>query len=151
TPNRRDGTREEWWQDTPLPLWGNGGMAIDLGEDGTTANAPSPRTGPHNLPNFPIVVATPDGRLRGGLGGSTPDTQYRLELSASSAPGLGGTGEAEDYLGSLEVTTDDQGQVVFDVPFSPPQDRPFVTATATDPDGNTSEISPLRRGLVAAP
>ena len=53
----------------------------------------------------------------------------------------GGAGQAEDYLGSLEVTTDSQGQAVFDVPFTPPAGLPVVTATATDPEGNTSEVS----------
>ena len=33
-------------------------------------------------------------------------------------------GQAEVYLGSLEVTTDSQGQAVFDVPFTPPAGWP---------------------------
>ena len=42
------------------------------------------------------------------------------------------------------ITTDSQGQAVFDVPFSAPADLPYLTATATDPVGNTSEVSALR-------
>src|SRR5262249_44006881 len=62
-----------------------------------------------------------------------------------------GSGEAENFLGSLEVTTDGQGQAVFDVPFTAPVDMPYITATATDPRGNTSEVSALRRGSLEAP
>ena len=40
-----------------------------------------------------------------------PDTTFRIDVFASAAYGPGGSGEAQDYLGSLEVTTDGQGQV----------------------------------------
>ena len=49
------------------------------------------------------------------------------------------------------MTTDGQGQAVFDVPFTPPAGKPVVTATATDPQGNTSEVSALRRAAFQAP
>ena len=57
----------------------------------------------------------------------------------------------QDYLGSLEVTTDSQGQVVFAVPFTAPAGLPIITATATDPQGNTSEVSALRPATLQAP
>ena len=38
------------------------------------------------------------------------------------------------------------GQAVFDVPFTPPAGLPIVTATATDPQGNTSEVSAAAPG-----
>ena len=131
-------------------IFANGGPAIDLGGDGATPNAPAPRQGPNNLQNFPILVKTADGQLEGWLGGSTPDT---LSTSRSSpAPAYGQRpGEAEDYLGSLEVTTDGLGQAVFVVPFTAPADLPIITATATDPEGNTSEVSALRSAALVAP
>src|SRR5262249_15215890 len=39
-------------------IHGNHGQAIDLGADGVTDNASSPRQGPNNLQNFPIIVTT---------------------------------------------------------------------------------------------
>ena len=132
-------------------IYANAGPAIDLGGDGVTYNSPSPRQGPNNLQNFPIIVTTAAGGLRGWLGGSTPDTTYRIDVFASAAPGPGGAGEAQDYLGSLTATTDGQGQAVFDVPFAPPAGIAVVTATATDPQGNTSEISAVRRATLLAP
>jgi len=138
-------------QITANRIFGNRGQAIDLGNDGVTYNSTSPRQGPNNLQNFPIIVTTADGSLQGWLGGSTPDTPFHLEFFASAAYGPGGSGEAQDYLGSLEVTTDATGQVTFAVPFTAPPDKPVITATATDPQGNTSEVSAQRRASLEAP
>ena len=80
-----------------------------------------------------------------------PSTTFRIDVFASSGYGPGGAGEAEDYLGSLDVTTDSQGQAFFDVPFTPPVGLPVVTATATDPQGNTSEVSAQRRATPQTP
>ena len=126
-------------------IFANFGPAIDLGDDGITDNASSPRNGPNRLQNDPVVVRRADGRLEGWLGASTPNTTFRVEVFASAGFGSGGAGEAHDYLGSLDVTTDSRGQVVFDVPYQPPTDLPVITATATDPQGNTSEVSPAIR------
>jgi Concanavalin A-like lectin/glucanases superfamily len=49
------------------------------------------------------------------------------------------------------VTTDSQSQAVFDVPFTPPAGLSVVTATATAPEGNTSEVSAARRPTLQAP
>ena len=80
-----------------------------------------------------------------------PDTTFRIDVFASAAYGPGGAGEAQDYLGSLEVTTDATGQVTFAVPFTAPAGLPIITATATDPQGNTSEVSALRRAALEMP
>ena len=138
-------------QITANRIFANSGQAIDLGNDGVTYNSSSPRQGPNNLQNFPIIVSTADSRLQGWLGGSTPDTTFRVDVYAGAGYGTGGSGEAQDYLGSLQVTTDSQGQAVFDVPFTPPAELPMITATATDPNGNTSEVSALRRASLQAP
>ncbi len=131
-------------------IFDNAGEAIDLGNDGVTYNSPSPRQGPNNLQNFPVVVATADGRFLGWLGGSTPDATFRIEFFASTSYGPGGSGAAQDYLGSMEVTTDATGEVNFAVPFAAPAGLPVMTATATDPEGNTSEVSsPLSGGIQA--
>ena len=95
------------------------------------------------LQNYPIVVTTADGHLRGWLRGSLPDSTYRIEIFASSRAGFEGGPQAETYLGAVDVVTDELGQVVFDIPFSVPSGRPIITATATDPLGNTSELSTL--------
>ncbi len=51
----------------------------------------------------------------------------------------------------MEVTTDATGQVSFAVPFTAPARLPVITATATDQEGDTSEVSALRRATLEAP
>ena len=114
------------------PTWPDRDLAIDLGDDGVTANAPSPRQGPNSLQNYPVVVTTADGRLKGWLGGSLPESLYHIEFYASAGYASDGAGQAELYLGSLDLTTDSAGTATFDVPFTPPAEDPIVTATATD-------------------
>ena len=139
-------------QITANRIFGNTGPAIDLGSSaGVTDNGPSPRLGPNNLQNFPVFVLTADGQIEGSLAGSLPDTTFRIDFYASAAYGPGGSGEAQVYLGSLEVTTDASGQVSFAVPFTAPAGLPILTATATDPQGNTSELSSLRQGTLQVP
>ncbi len=132
-------------------IFGNSGQAIDLGDDGVTDNGDGPRQGPNDLQNFPIFVATASGQLQGWLGGSLPDTTFRIDLFASAGYGPGGSGEAEDFLGSVEVRTDSTGRVVFTVPFTAPAGLPIVTATATDSNGNTSEVTVQRQGNLEVP
>ena len=67
-------------QITANRIFGNTGQAIDLGDDGVTDNGTSPRQGPNNLQNFPIFVLTADGQIEGWLGGSTPDTTFRIDV-----------------------------------------------------------------------
>ncbi len=132
-------------------IFANTGQAIDLGDDGVTDNASATRQGPNNLQNFPILFLTPDGQIEGWLGGSTSDTTFRIDFFASAALGPGGSGDAQDDLGSIEVTTDAAGGVSFAVPFTAPDGLPILTATATDPDGNTSEVSAIRQGVFDVP
>ena len=138
-------------QITANRIFANTGQAIDLDDDGVTDNGTSPRQGPNNRQNFPIFVLTADGQTEVWLQGSTPDTTFRIEFFASAGYGPGGSGEAQDYLGSLEVTTNASGQVGFAVPFTAPAGLPIITATATDPQGNTSEVSSLRQATLQVP
>ena len=92
-----------------------------------------------------------DGQTEGWLGVSEPDTTYRIDVYASAGYRTGGAGEAQDYLGSLQVTTDAAGAVTFAIPFAAPAGLPILTATATDPQGNTSEVSALRPGNLEVP
>jgi hypothetical protein len=134
-------------QITANQIFANAGPAIGLGGARVTQNAPAPRQGPNQLQNFPILLTAAGGQLEGVLQGSSPDTTFRIDVYASGSYGPGGAGEAEVYLGSMQVTTDSQGRVIFSIPFSPPPGLPIVTATATDPQGNTSEVSPERPGV----
>ena len=138
-------------QITANRIFGNTGQAIELGDGGLIANGASPRGGPNDLQNYPILFTSADGQTDGWLGGSEPDSTYRIDVFASAGYGPNGAGEAEDDLGSLEVTTNAAGQAAFAIPFSALPGLPVITATATDPQGNTSEVSALRQGSLEVP
>ena len=123
------------------------GLGIDLDDRGVSSNdVGDGDTGPNNLQNFPILASVTSGSttVEGTLD-STPDTEFRLEFFSNSACDPSGHGEGETFLGSTTVTTDAAGNVGFTVTLANSATvGHFVTATATDPDGNTSEFSPCQ-------
>ena len=72
---------------------------------------------------------------------STANTTYRVEFFANTALDSSGFGEGQSFLGFTNVTTDSNCNATFDVNFSSISGAGHVTATATDPMGNTSEFS----------
>jgi hypothetical protein len=128
-------------------IYENGGIGIDLGGDGVTRNgthAPGEQ-GPNNWQQFPVLSTTqggPSTTVTGTLAG-TVGASYWLDFYANATPDPSGYGEGQVYLGSKAVTVaDSSGSVSFTAtglaPASPGQ---WISATATDPAGNTSEFS----------
>lgn len=126
-------------------IFSNGGLGIDLGTDGVTLNdLGDGDSGPNNLQNFPRVatVTVTGGNVAiSGFLNSRPNTTYQIEFFANDAADPSGFGEGQTFLGSADVTTDGVGNKAFDVSFPFTGLVNVVTATATDPDGNTSEFS----------
>ncbi|CAN5754594.1 hypothetical protein BH23PLA1_BH23PLA1_19060 [soil metagenome] len=73
-----------------------------------------------------------------------PMTRYRIEYFASEGP----EAEGQTFLTSLDLLTDSAGQAFASAAISTlPPGQTVFTATATGPDGSTSEFSaPLRLG-----
>jgi hypothetical protein len=112
---------------------------------GPTANdSCDPDAGPNNFQNYPVLssvchtgnTATVQGTLN-----STPGTVFTIEFFANAACDSSGFGEGQTYLGSIQVITDANCTANFTFTGTTPAGQPFVTATATDPAGNTSEFS----------
>jgi hypothetical protein len=127
-------------------------LAIDLNAagsappDGVTANdACDPDTGPNNLQNYPVLAsATSAGGTTAIVGtiNSTAGTAFAVEYFASPACHASGHGAGERFLGTSTATTDVTCNAAISV--SLPVAVPIgyvITATATDPSGNTSEFS----------
>ena len=72
----------------------------------------------------------------------TPGTDFQIEFFSSSACDASGHGEGESFIGQITEATDGNGNLAFmsTFPVAVPVGR-FITATATDPAGNTSEFS----------
>ena len=131
-------------------IYGNAGLGIDLieGADvtGVTPNDPCDADGGSNgLQNFPVLtsasVAGGMATLAGSLN-STSSTAFRVEFFSNITCDSSGYGQGRSYLGFANVTTDATCNASFG-PFSFPVSagQMVFTATATDPDGNTSEFS----------
>jgi CSLREA domain-containing protein len=126
---------------------GNGGLGIDLGTDGVTANdAGDGDSGANALQNAPEVssaVASGGQTAVTGSLGTTPSTPVTVRFFASSACDASGRGEGERFLGATAVTTDGAGNAGFGVTLPATAVGEQVTATATGP-GGTSEFSSCR-------
>ncbi len=120
----------------------NGGLGIDLGGDGPTLNdACDGDVGPNNLQNFPVLSFS--GGILSGTLDSTANTTFVIEFFSNASPDSSGFGEGQTFLRSITVGTDAMCNASFnDVRFSTkvPAGQ-WITATATDPNGNTSEFS----------
>lgn len=132
----------------------NGQLAIDLADNGVTGNdVGDADAGVNNLQNFPVVesaiVSSSDIAIRGAIN-SNASVTLTLDFYASSTADASGYGEAATYLGSTSVTTDANGYAAYSVTFAVavPAGN-YITATATDSSGNTSELS-LAKASVAS-
>ena len=124
----------------------NGGLGIDLSSSGsgngpTLNDACDGDTGPNNLQNFPVLSFS--GGILSGTLDSTANTTFVIEFFSNASPDSSGFGEGQTFLRSITVATDGMCNASFnDVSFSTnvPAGQ-WITATATDPNGNTSEFS----------
>ena len=117
-------------------------LGIDLDRDFAVSpnDAGDGDTGANGLQNFPVITGTTAAIIEGSLD-STPDTSFDIELFRSTACDGSGNGEGEEYLGNGSVDTDALGHVDFSIGVASLDPGDVLTATATDPNGNTSEFS----------
>src|SRR6185503_15538558 len=115
-------------------IYFNGGFVTGLGirlAPGTNNNQPAPSL---SSANVGPVLATVEGSIL-----AAPFTTYRIEFFSNDACDPSGFGEGQTPLGSTDVTTVNSGLGFFSATvFQPLAGQTVVTATATDPAGNTS-------------
>jgi CSLREA domain-containing protein len=113
----------------PFFVTPNDGCDADLGSNGQQ--------------NFPVITSASGSGLvtiNGSLN-SVANTTYDIDLYSSPSCSPLGNGEGATYLGSTQVTTDGTCNGTFNVALAVPSGQKIITATATDPGGNTSEFS----------
>jgi hypothetical protein len=127
-------------------IFSNGGIGIDLGANGPTANDPGdPDTGSNRLQNFPVLssaktisgTTTIEGTLN-----SRPRELYTIQFFSNPSGD-----EGQTFIGQKVVSTDASGNATFS--FSPTTAVAVgrqITATATrNSTGDTSEFSAARQ------
>ena len=121
-----------------------GELGIDLGGDGVTPNHVPPATsGPNNWENYPIITSAGYGNDDHGRHFVRQSAQRYLHDRLLRKP-QSASGEGNRWLGSVSVTTDANGQVIPPTTFNLPANTDpgqWITATATDQAGDTSEFS----------
>ncbi len=103
-------------------------------------------TGANNLQNSPMITGIDYGppTVVHASFNSTPSTTFDVDFYANPACVVRPTAfpQAQDYVGSTQVTTNASGNATIDYILAAPLTvGQGVTAMATDPDGNTSENS----------
>jgi hypothetical protein len=128
-------------------IFRKGALGIDLDALGVTSNDTcSAGAGANRLQNFPVITsATSDGSSSITIAGflhSVPSTIYTLEFFVNNVCDPSGFGEGETFIGSTNVLTGANCTNVFTatLPVGVPEGL-VLTATATDPNNNTSEFS----------
>ncbi len=129
-------------------IYGNGALGIALSGIEPLANDlgdadDGPNDGLANKgQNFPIITrAVSSDSLTASLN-SEADRVYRIEFFASEECDPSGHGEGERFLGFAALTTDASGNGTVSFSAAGLSVGAFVTATATDESGNTSEFGP---------
>ena len=122
----------------------NGGLGIDLDPAGVTPNDSNDAdTGANQLQNFPVVtdVVPMFGFTQvSGTFSSAPNSKFVVDAYANQIGDPSGHGEGEVWLGNIPVTTDGIGYATWSL-LTAVTGVHFVTTTATDFVGNTSEFS----------
>ena len=137
-------------------IFSNTGLGIDLGGRGLTVNDNCDPDGSFGnfQQNYPVLASANSSggstTITGTLN-STPSTAFVIDFYSSPACDPLGNGEGKTYLGSTMVTTaaDCNATINATLPVFIPSGQ-VITATATDPQGNTSEFSACR-AVVAPP
>jgi hypothetical protein len=110
-------------------IFANGGMGIDL--QGAANNSQA-------APMMTSAVSSNGSTTFGGTLTSAPNTTFTLEFYSNPS----GTSQGKTFLGFIRVTTDASGKATFTATFGLGiASGQVITATATDPFGNTSEFS----------
>jgi hypothetical protein len=122
----------------------NAGLGIDLGGDGVTPNGfHAGQPGPNDWQTFPVLSAAYAGSTTVVMGAlnSTPSSTFTIDFYDNAAPDPTGYGQGRTYLGSMTVTTDASGNASFTATgLAPAGLGQWISATATSPTGDTSEL-----------
>jgi hypothetical protein len=124
-------------------IYDNALGGIDLGNDGVTANSGPVAFDANDLANFPVITSA---QSAGGVTvvaatvHSFPYSNISIDFYADASPDPTGYGEGQTFLGTLTGATGANGNATVTDTFPVNTIGLYVTATATDDLGSTSEF-----------
>ncbi len=127
-------------------IYNNGLLGIELEGDGvTTVDLNDTDSGANDLQNLPVLYLAEPGSgstsVQGLMHGAA-NTTFALDFYINAACDTSSYGEGQTFLETKSVTTDGSGDIIFNETLAAElSEGQFVSATATDPNGNTSEFA----------
>jgi hypothetical protein len=140
-------------------IYSNKTLGIDLGDSGVPLknNSGVAQVGPNDLENYPILstagASNASTTIKGSLT-SLANRTFTIEFFSSPSADLSGYGEGQTFIGSTTVTTNSAGKASFTFVAPTNVAGQMLSATATDPSGNTSEFAKsilVTTGLSSSP
>ncbi|HKP11149.1 MAG TPA: BACON domain-containing carbohydrate-binding protein, partial [Blastocatellia bacterium] len=128
-------------------IFANQGLGVDLSPAGVTTNdAGDGDSGANGLQNFPVLQTANSlgggGSTVQGTLNSAASATFTIQFFANDICDPSGNGEGQLFLGSATATTNAGGNATFSATLAGAATTgQFITATATDAAGNTSEFS----------
>ncbi|HEV3447665.1 MAG TPA: right-handed parallel beta-helix repeat-containing protein [Gemmataceae bacterium] len=113
-------------------IFANGGLGIDLANNGVTLNTPGgPHVGPNDFQNFPVITAATVANATTSIDltlDSIPTASFIIQVFANAAPDTSGYGQGRTLVATAFLAAGQSGTVV-----TVPQDLTgqYLTATAT--------------------
>ena len=135
-------------------IYANGGLGIDLFATGVNPNDPDDTdTGANNLQNFPVINSATSTATQTTIAGtlnSVASAQFRLEFFANPSCDNSGFGEGHTLIGVFFITTPGNDHS-FNVTFPGSYAGQFISATASEASGDTSEFSACKQVAGSVP
>src|SRR5262249_35848169 len=116
-----------------LPGFGSGGQGIVLVSAGNANDNQA-------APVLTAAISSGTGTAISGTLAGYPSSSFRIEFFSNQTPHPAGFGEGQTFLGFAQLSTDGQGNFPANLPTALPPGT-FLSATATDAAGNTSEFA----------
>ena len=131
-------------------VYANAGLGIDLAPRGVNLNVAPGSGGPNNLQNYPVLDSVRIGGTNDTLYGelaSVPNSACIVDIYTFELRDPSGNGEGKTWFDSLRITTGADGTAHFVKILPAAVMGMWLSATATDLSGNTSEFSADLKGL----
>jgi hypothetical protein len=125
-------------------IYETNGLGIDLNGDGVDTNDIGDfDAGPNGFQNYPVLHGISNSNVLSGTLNSSANTAYYIDIYRTDNCDLSGHGEGQEHVHWDSYLTGMNGRVNFnlDASFWSISPGDYLTALATDPDGNTSEFS----------